>query len=131
MGEKKIKPSGRYFHGGVRGLRVGDFVLPPCETKAVSAQDVGPESLRSRARAVHRMDRVYLGTMVEVALIFASMAPGGGAVYEVDPVAPIEEDLDFHGPSGVSVCAPRARIIAVKPFTQTYLEGVRRGVFGL
>ena len=32
MNEPDKKPTTRYYHGGNRGLKVGQFILPPSET---------------------------------------------------------------------------------------------------
>jgi hypothetical protein len=57
------KPAARYFHGGNRGLKVGDHILPPSETGRDSASDFG-------ARKVHRKDRVYVSTRLSDAEFF-------------------------------------------------------------
>src|SRR4051794_27560013 len=51
------EPTTRYYHGGSRGLKVGQFILPPSETGKESASDFGAEK-------VHRKDRVYVSTTV-------------------------------------------------------------------
>ena len=99
----KAKPVVRYFHGGNRGLKVGDCILPPSETGRASASDFG-------AQIVHRKDRVYVTTSLDDAQFFAS----GGQnpiVYEVEPEGEPAPDPDCS--SGVSFTCPRAKIIAV------------------
>lgn len=89
-----------YYHGGVIGLKTGDWILPPSETGAMSMQDVGaPPDLQAKVEAVHRRDRIYVCTDVTGAALFAGAFPGGcchlgGAVYQVIPSPPLEEDPD-------------------------------------
>jgi hypothetical protein len=59
------KPVARYFHGGNRGLKVGDYIVPPSETGRDSASDFG-------AQIVHRKDRVYVSIRQSDAQLFAS-----------------------------------------------------------
>src|SRR6266478_5547757 len=94
----------RYFHGGSRGLKVGDFILPPSETGKESASDFG-------AQNVHRKDRVYVSAREADAQFFASGNPNP-IVYVVEPEGDIEPDLDCL--SGVSFACARAKIIAIK-----------------
>ena len=91
----------RLWHGGVPGLRVGDWILPPAETGAESIGDV------SRAlgftRVVSRLDRAYVTTDRQLALALASgygrrdRAAGRGSLYavEVPAGATLEADDDF------------------------------------
>src|SRR5215467_13566471 len=69
------KTVARYFHGGNRGLKVGDYILPPSVTGRDSASDFG-------AKIVHRKDRVYVSTRQSDAQFFASACPKP-TVYEV------------------------------------------------
>ncbi len=109
-----------YYHGGVTGLVVGDFILPPAETGVVSCQDLDhPDTaMQAQIEAVHRRDRVYLTTELLAASMFAALHPGfcchlGGAVYEVAPIGDIEPDADYLQADGGSVCAPKALITRV------------------
>jgi hypothetical protein len=99
----------RFFHGGIRGLQVGEYVLPSDETGAFSVSgDFG---------APYRTDRVYITTDEAAARSYAGLAiPSeliegrrrglspvalsklgiglGGAVYEVEPVGELTSDAD-------------------------------------
>jgi hypothetical protein len=97
------KPVARYFHGGNRGLKVGEYILPPSETGRESASDFG-------AQPVHRKDRVYVITSLSDAQFFASGADEP-VVYEVEPVGEFASDPDCR--SGVSFTCQKAKIIAV------------------
>src|SRR5438105_14899367 len=63
MNDPNKKSTTRYYHGGNRGLKVGQFILPPSETGKESATDFG-------AAKVHRKDRVYVSTRLEDAQFF-------------------------------------------------------------
>lgn len=81
--------SGPLLHGGVAGLAVGQLLLP--------ASVAGVASMPVQGR---RTDRVYLTRHPEVAGMFAALsgptsqdpAHGGGWVYEVEPLGPVEPD---------------------------------------
>lgn len=80
----------RYFHGGVRGLRKGDKILPPSQT--------GNKTLLEYAREIdpkgdQRDDRIYLTTSKKWARVYASVIPRGD-VYEVIPDGELEHDPD-------------------------------------
>lgn len=94
----------RYFHGGQRGLRIGDFILPPTETKRLSTSDI-------IANRVHRRDRVYITPDMAAASLYASvqLVP---TVYEVIPEGELEPDPDCFCPGLSSACL-RAKIVAV------------------
>ncbi len=109
-----------YFHGGVPGLRVGQYILPPCETGAFSVADctTAPEAEQARLEAVHRRDRVYLATDRRIAMLWAALYPEGtpdegGWVYRVEPEGDVEPDPDYLADDGASVCAPRARVVGI------------------
>lgn len=120
----------RYYHGGFPGLRVGRHIEPPVTTgvKSLSDLETAPDDLRERVAAVHRKDRVYLTTDLDVARMFAGLAPygcchRGGDVYEVAPVGAVEHDPDWMAEPGQSVAAARGRITAV------IARGVRRAPY--
>jgi hypothetical protein len=94
---------GRYFHGGVPGLRPGDVITPAAKT--------GTLSVSGKAGALYRRDRVYITNSEaearDYAKLFVPMGLAttlgveslpiedlGGAVYEVEPRGPIEPDPD-------------------------------------
>jgi sugar lactone lactonase YvrE len=118
-----------YFHGGVLGLKPGQYILPPAETDALSIADLAtaPAAERARVAKVHRRDRVYLATDVRIATLWAALYPHGtpkrgGDVYRVHPEGELEPDPDYLGDDGVSFQAPRALIISV------VRTGVRRSI---
>jgi len=109
-----------YYHGGVSGLRVGQYILPPAETGAISVAELpdAPADMQAEIEKVHRRDRVYLTTTRGVAELWACFCPGpstvrGGDVYRVEPEGPVEPDPDYLGDDAASVCAPRARIVGI------------------
>jgi len=80
----------RYYHGGVRGLKQGDKILPPSVT--------GNSTLLQFAREIaptgpQREDRVYITTDKKAARLYASVMPRGD-VYEVIPDGELEDDPD-------------------------------------
>jgi rifampin ADP-ribosylating transferase len=108
-----------WFHGGVTGLAVGDSILPPTETGAVSVSDLdhSDKAMQAQVERVHRKDRVYVTSDVRAAAMFAALHEGhcchlGGSVYEVEPVGEIEPDLDCLD-DDLSAQAPRARVVAI------------------
>lgn len=77
-----------YFHGGYGGLRVGDMILPPSVTGAVSTASYG-------AASVCRRDRVYVTSRFDNAVDAAAVHPSGrGKVYEVKPLGDLTVDPD-------------------------------------
>lgn len=109
-----------YYHGGVAGLHVGDSILPPSRTGAVSMADLAdaPKEMRDQLAKVHSRDLVYLTTDPAAARLFAGLHPDGdehrgGDVYRVIPEQPVTPDPDYLHGDGASVCAPSAVIVAV------------------
>lgn len=80
----------RYYHGGVRGLKQGDKILPPSTTGKSTllkyAQEIDPN-------CDQRADRIYLTTDKRMAKLFAAGFPRGD-VYEVIPDDEVEDDPD-------------------------------------
>lgn len=104
----------RYFHGGVRGLRAGQLILPPSAHKgptlaryadqlAIGTDPKAKELLESRMW-------VFVAPVRKVARVFAALYPGGGALYQVEPIGRLIDDPDC---PGSSYACPRALIIAV------------------
>jgi hypothetical protein len=104
----------RFFHGGVRGLGVGEYVLPADETGALSVSGA--------FGAPYRTDSVYVTTDQAAARSYAALTippelidarrralrPAevrklgielGGAVYEVEPIGELTADVDEAGRS--------------------------------
>jgi len=103
MDDPNKKPTTRYYHGGNRGLKVGQFILPPSETGKESASDFGAEK-------VHRKDRVYVSARLEDAQFFASGSKTP-VVYEVEPDGEIEPDPDCK--VGVTFSCVKAKIVGI------------------
>jgi hypothetical protein len=112
------KPVARYFHGGNRGLKVGDYILPPSETGRNSASDFG-------AQIVHRKDRVYATTSLTDAQLFAS-GSHDPVVYEVEPEGELAPDPDCT--SGVSFTCPKAKIIAIHRISGKNIKKARKAL---
>ncbi|QQN66749.1 NAD(+)--rifampin ADP-ribosyltransferase [Bradyrhizobium diazoefficiens] len=93
----------RYYHGGNRGLKVGQCILPASETGKESASDFG-------AGKLHRKDRVYVSVALEHAQFFASGSKTP-VVYEVEPEGEIEPDPDCK--TGVSFACQKAKVVGV------------------
>ena len=106
------------YHGGVRRLHRGGVILPPSSTGAPSTADYG-------ADAVCRQDRVYLTDELDMARMFAILAPpnGKGDVYEVEPLGELERDPDYSG-EGESWAVPMARVVRVVQRNVTELFGL-------
>jgi hypothetical protein len=105
-----------YFHGGNRGLKVGEYILPPSETGSESASDFG-------AQEVHRKDRVYVSTELTDAQLFASGRPEP-IVYEVEPDGDIEPDPDCK--SGVSYTCLKAKIVSIHKIPGKQIKKARK-----
>ena len=103
----------RYFHGGRPGLGPGETIR--------SAEATGVPSVSARADA-YRADRVYITTSESEARDYAglfvppspsSLADLGGAVYEVEPLGPVDPDRDYKGRPGVSWETTEAQVLRV------------------
>jgi len=95
----------KYYHGGVPGLRPGDFLLPPSESGYPYPCDL--------FGSAGRRDRVYVTTSAEDAALFAAFHPWRkGNVYEVEPELPLEPDPDCNEP-GLSFATKKAKIVKV------------------
>jgi hypothetical protein len=114
--QESAKPVARYFHGGNRGLKVGDYILPPSVTGRSSASDFD-------AKIIHRKDRVYVSTSQSDAQLCASGCREP-IVYEVDPEGELERDSDCK--SGVSFACPKARIISVHKISGKNIKKARK-----
>jgi hypothetical protein len=91
----------RYFHGGNRGLNVGEYILPQSET-----------GVGGMSHPLHRKDRVYVTPDIVDARYYASAAKNP-VVYEVIPEGEIEPDPDNNRPGGSFACQ-KAKIIAIQ-----------------
>lgn len=104
-----------YFHGGPRGIWPRR-ILPPDVTGAPTTADYG-------ADGVCRRDRVYVTTSYAAAAMFAALAPGGGAIYEVVPDGDVEPDPDCDAPD-LSFACRSARIVRAVDLTPEEIETV-------
>jgi hypothetical protein len=102
----------RYFHGGNRGLRVGDYLLPPkAEPKAGFAD-----------HPLHQEDCVYVSIAPAHAYFFGSARPDP-IVYEVAPEGAVALDPDCN--TGVSFTCPKAKIVAIHEIPRTEIAKYR------
>lgn len=108
-----------YFHGGNRGLRIGDFILPPATTGRASTSDL-------IANNVHRRDRVYVTPDVGGASLYASVQPSP-TIYEVVPDGALEPDPDCSEP-GLSFACPRAKIVAIHKVPGKVIKKARKAL---
>mgnify|MGYP001560151553 CR=1 FL=1 len=108
-----------YFHGGQRGLRVGDFILPPAETKKLCTSDI-------IANRVHCRDRVYVTPDFNGAALYAAVQPVP-MVYEVIPDGNLEPDPDCDLP-GLSFSCLRAKIVAVHKLPGKLIKKARKAI---
>lgn len=108
-----------FYHGGPRGFQRGAFLLPPSVTGAKS-------TTWWLGACVHRVDRVYITTDINGALLFAAGFPRG-VIYEVDPVGVLEADPDCDKP-GLSYQCEKARIKRVRKVSPAMLHAVRESL---
>jgi hypothetical protein len=95
----------KYFHGGGRGLYVGDYILPQTET--------GVSGMGGFNNPNCRKDRVYVTPSIDAARYFGSGSQGKEIVYEVVvPEGDLEPDID-DPVVGRSFACPKAKIIAI------------------
>lgn len=111
-----------FFHGGIAGLRPGQWILPPTVTFAK-----GSQAYASYTDGEYWPDHVYMVTDVEVAKRFAALAVPevrgrGGDVYRVRPALLLSLDPGCTT-EGLSWCAPAAQIVAIAA------TGVRRAPY--
>jgi hypothetical protein len=117
MTDASAKSAARYFHGGKRGLKVGDYILPASVTGRESASNFGVQN--------HRKDRVYVSTTLTDAQLFAS-ASLDPIVYEVNPEGELAPDPDCR--SGVSFTCPKAKIVSVHKIPGKTIKKARKAL---
>lgn len=120
-----------YYHGGVPGLTLGAEILPPSRTGRT-------DSLASIAAAhgisggeVMRDDRVFLGTLHEIGVLYAAMYPTstGGWIYECEPVGDVETDPDYHGDPSESIqCAAAIVTRVLGPLRSGDVAMIRKAI---
>ena len=108
-----------YWHGGPRGLRRGDYILPPSKTGTRNTL----ASYGTVASGLARLDRVYVTNERIAAVMYASGLPGLGCVYEVEPVGDLTPDPDCNKP-GLSWECERALIVGVYPVSKKTVRKV-------
>lgn len=107
------------YHGGCPAIRVGDAILPPTVTGAISSRVAQHSSRLGPVRT--RRDLVYVTTEINLALVSAASwltraaGNGRGWLYRVELEGDVEFDLDEDLPRGpfVSFQTSRARVAAV------------------
>lgn len=119
----------RYYHGGPGGIALLDWIQPPTVTGCKSSAEYGPEEFRSRVRAVHRTDRVYVTTNATAAAMFAAAFPDG-TVYEVEPHGELEPDPDC-SLAGLSYACERAQVLRKMRISEADRLTVFRALLGM
>jgi hypothetical protein len=105
------------FHGGAPGRAVGDLLLPPFVTGAVSWRDRGEG--RDLGPVVQRHDRVYVTSERSLARACAGVwnSPtgevGGGVLYQVEVDDELEPDPDLPLDPPVSFQISQARVVRI------------------
>lgn len=122
----------RYFHGGVRDLRIGDLITPGhdrkmhdgcpwCEARARGEAFAGID-----APSVHT-DRVYFTTERLYAKHYASLW-GRGDLYRVEPVGKVERSTED---SIETFMTPALRVVGVYERAVLLTMSERRRLFRL
>ena len=110
----------RYFYGSNRGLKVGEYILPPLVTGRDSLANYG-------AHKVCRKDRVYVSVAQTDAQGFACRSENKDpVVYEVEPEGELEADPDCA--SGVSFACEKAKIVAVHKIPGKNIKKARKEI---
>ena len=91
----------KYYHGGNRGLNIGDYVLPQSVTGVVGMD-----------HPLCRKDRAYVTSSTVDAEFYASAA-ASPVVYVVTPDGEVEPDPDCEREGGSFACS-RAKITAIQ-----------------
>ncbi len=111
-----------FFHGGFGGLQVGQLILPPVRTPAVST------AAWTIARGICDPKRVYVTTDMDAALFYACMHPSGhGKVYEVEPVGDLQVDPDAYL-EGLSYSCNAARVLRVIRLRGKTIKSVQKAM---
>lgn len=106
-----------YYHGGNRGLQVGDYILPQSETGA----EYTPHEL-------HRKDRTYVTPSIDAANFYGSKPwHKKPVVYVVMPEGDIEPDPDCTVPGGSFACL-KAKVIAIKKIPGKVIQKHRKAI---
>jgi hypothetical protein len=111
--------SATYYHGGNRGLRIGDKILPPKITGRTSTSDY-------IANNVHRRDRIYVTPDIAAASLYASVHQEP-TVYEVVPEGSLGHDPDCDQP-GLSFECDKASIVRVHKVPGKIIKRARKAL---
>jgi 8-oxo-dGTP diphosphatase len=109
-------PEEIFYHGGTRGLHVGDMLLPPTITgvstmvdRAIDAHGNVPEFVRQRVHQ-HENHRVFVTEDLSCAAEMASRQSMPGTVYVVEPLGNVRDAVATFR---AETTCDRARIVAV------------------
>lgn len=97
----------KFYHGGVKGLKIGDLVLPMSATgKSNTRNYFTSEQIKAGHGLAHK---VYVTSDLYAAKAYASTMPFGD-VYLVEPLGVLQDDIDA---PGVSFCCDYAKVISI------------------
>lgn len=117
--QKELAAQTRVYHGGGRGLAVGDFIKPATETGIFNCTvETVPD---------YRSDRVYVTHHLQDAKLFASKDNEDPVVYVVETIGELEPDGDNRSP-GRSFSCERAKITAVIEIPVKEIQQARNAV---
>lgn len=125
LGKRKrrilVADTKRFFHGGNRGLAVGDYILPSSETGISNVKGKVPDN-------IYKTDRAYVTNFLVDAQYFASKDNFDPVVYVVEPGGDIEPDDDNTSP-GRSYACTRAKIVAVQEISKKKIRQARNAAW--
>lgn len=97
----------KFYHGGVKNLKIGDLVLPYSVTGCRNVgRNVTPQQVFEGHSLYHK---VYITTDLNAAKTYASVVPSGD-VYVVEPIGSIGTDIDA---PGISFICDKAKVISI------------------
>jgi len=111
--------TGPWFHGGVPGLGVGNVLLSPADSRVNRELSLQVPVGRLSASTLHGLTPnqrfVYVTPCPAFAVVWARMWPGGGAVYQVEPLGRLRDDTQTapEHPAASAQCAEAARVVSV------------------
>ena len=98
--------SAAWWHGGAPGLEAGDLIRPASDTGSEAATHNVLPSLKA-----YQPTFVYVANNIDMAIYFAGRYPGGGSVYEVQPIDITDIDPDCTTEDCAAYICESARII--------------------